>query len=297
MKFPTAFVRRLLFGSDGPRWGLSLALFIALFALAVSAVRVILRALPVADPFSQGLGELGAFSAALAASLVMARIERRPWSTYGLPLRGATWRPLAIGAVWGIAGVTVLLGALHLLGAFDTGPLRLSGLSIAGYAAFWAALCLLVGLFEEFLVRGYAQFTLGRGIGFWPAALVLSALFGAAHLLNDFEAASGAVEAGLFALFMCLTLRRTGTLWFAVGMHAGWDWAESFLYSVPDSGTTGAGRLMTSTLHGPTWLTGGAVGPEGSVLMTVALALFYAAFVVTHPAPVAEPEQMPGARM
>lgn len=297
MELSTSFARRLLFGPDGPRWGLSLALFISLFALAINVVLMVLRAVAPAAPFSGGLTELGLFVATVAATLVMARIERRPWAKYGLPLRGATWRPLGTGIVWGIAAVTVLLGALHLLGAFDTGPLRLHGLDIVGYAVFWAATCLLVGLFEEFLVRGYAQFTLTRGIGFWPAAVLLSALFGAAHLLNNFEGVSGAVAAGLLGLLMCLTLRRTGTLWFAVGMHAGWDWAESFLYSVPDSGNTAAGRLMSSTLQGPAWLTGGVVGPEGSVLMVAVLALLYAAFVATHPAAAATREQVPGARV
>ena len=46
---------------------------------------------------------------------------------------------------------------------------------------------LLVGLFEEFLLRGYTQFTLARGIGFWPAAVVMSCAFGLIHLRNEGE--------------------------------------------------------------------------------------------------------------
>jgi len=75
----------------------------------------------------------------------------------------------------------------------------------------------------------------------------------------------------LIAMLFSLTLRRTGTLWFAVGMHAGWDYAETYLFSSPDSGTVAPGTLVSSSFHGPHWLTGGSVGPEGSVFSVVVL--------------------------
>ncbi len=99
------------------------------------------------------------------------------------------------------------------------------------FAAFWGVMFLGVGLFEEFLMRGYMQFTLARSMGFWPAAGVLSIVFGALHLNNPGEAWIGALAAGCIGFFFCLTLRRTGSLWFAVGFHAAWDWGESFFYS------------------------------------------------------------------
>jgi uncharacterized protein len=68
-------------------------------------------------------------------------------------------------------------------------------------------------------------------------------------------------------------IRRTGTLWFAVGYHAAWDWAETFFYGTPDSGLLGAGRFLNSSSHGPNWLTGGSAGPEGSVFAFLVLVL------------------------
>jgi membrane protease YdiL (CAAX protease family) len=141
---------------------------------------------------------------------------------------------------------------------------------------------LLVGLFEEFLVRGYTQFTLTRGIGFWPAALVLSCAFGLLHLGNEHEQWRGLLAAALIGLFFCLTLRRTGSLWFAVGFHAAWDWGETFFYSVPDSGSVWPGHLLSSSPHGPDWLSGGSVGPEGSVLCFVVIAALWIAFERMH---------------
>jgi membrane protease YdiL (CAAX protease family) len=88
----------------------------------------------------------------------------------------------------------------------------------------------------------------------------------------------------LIGLFFCFTLRRTGSLWFAVGMHASWDWGESYLYSVPDSGGMVPGHLLNSSFHGPRWLTGGSVGPEGSVLVFVVIAAAWVVFDLIYPA-------------
>jgi hypothetical protein len=58
----------------------------------------------------------------------------------------------------------------------------------------------------------------------------------------------------------------------ALGIHAGWDYAQSFVYGVPDSGVVLPGSLLRASMGSPPILTGGKVGPEGSVLMVLILA-------------------------
>jgi hypothetical protein len=94
------------------------------------------------------------------------------------------------------------------------------------------------------------------------------------HLLNSGENRVGAAGLAIWALVMCLTVRRTGTLWFAVGFHAADDFAETFLFSVKNSGQPAQGQLLHSTMHGPAWLSGGTVGPEASIFSFVAILLF-----------------------
>lgn len=233
---------------------------------------------------ASALLELALLVAAGAPAVVLARVERRPWSAYGLPLPQAFGKHFWVGSIWGFAGITLLLAALYELHAFTFGHIVLHGARIVKFAAFWAAVFLLVGLYEEFLLRGYSQFTLSRGIGFWPAAVALSCAFGALHLGNGGEDWRGALAAATIGFFFCLTLRRTGTLWFAVGFHAAWDWGESFFYSVPDSGSVSPGHLLSSSFHGSAWLTGGSVGPEGSVLCFVVIAAAWFAFSRVYPA-------------
>ena len=175
------------------------------------------------------------------------------------------------------------IGATHLLGGYSFGTLALSPNEILLYGLGWAVAFSLAGIYEEFLFRGYALFTLTDGIGFWPAAALLSALFGALHLTNAGEGLLGALNVFLYALFACFTLQRTGNLWFAIGAHAAWDYSQTFIYSVPDSGMRASGQLLHSSLHGPTWLTGGTVGPEGSAIGIVALLLSFIAFSKVFP--------------
>ena len=97
--------------------------------------------------------------------------------------------------------------------------------------------------------------------------IALSMVFGGAHLGNQGEAITGAVMAGSFGLLSAFALWRTGNIWLSIGMHASWDWGETCFFGTPDSGIVAQGHILNSAFHGPTWLTGGTVGPEGSVLV------------------------------
>jgi hypothetical protein len=227
-----------------------------------------------------GVGVIALF----AAAAIMGMLEGRPFGVYGLPRAGAFGARFWQGAAWGIAMISANIFFVRALGGFSFGELALRGPLLWGYAALWAVVFLFVGFFEDFLFRGYAQFTLATGIGFWPAATALSAAFGYLHLKNSGEDKIGALSVFVIGMFFCLTLRRTGNLWFAVGMHAAFDWGETFLFSVPDSGLVAPGHLLNSSLHGPVWLTGGTVGPEGSVMAFAVVALAAVLFVIVYPA-------------
>ena len=112
----------------------------------------------------------------------------------------------------------------------------------------------------------------------------MSELFVFTHLGNPGENRIGILSVALVGLFWCFTLLRTGSLWFAVGLHASWDWAQSYFYGVPDSGGTSPGHLLSSSSQGPAWLSGGSVGPEGSVLVLAVIAVMFVVFHFAFPA-------------
>jgi membrane protease YdiL (CAAX protease family) len=297
---PASRLRSIFVGPNGLRAGWRFAIYVALFVVCLLVVLFLLVHIPafgklrkqanagtLTPPFLVVL-ESAQFGAALFAAWVMCRIEKGNFGSYGIPLRGAFGKSFWNGIVWGLAFMSIEMCAMNVLGGFSFGGLAIQGLTIAKYAVIWAVGFVLVGFFEEFLFRGYAQYTLTTGIGFWPAALLLSAAFGGVHLTNVGENWVGALSVFTFALFACFTLRRTGNLWFAIGFHAAADYAESFLYSVPDSGTLATGHLLNSRVHGPRWLTGGSVGPEGSVLNFAVFVLAFAIFAWLYPAKKAE---------
>jgi uncharacterized protein len=282
-----SYARTLFLGSDGlrPGWGL------AFYALTFFVLQNFTSDLAWSRNFGAGglwsrlIEEFGDLAAATIPALILARVEGRPLGAYGLPRARAFGKLFWLGTLWGFAAISALIFSLYELHCFHFGHVVLHGARLARFALFWAAMFLLVALFEDFLFRGYTQFTLARGIGFWPSTVALSCTFGFAHYRNGGEHWTGLLAAACIGFFFCLTLRRTGNLWFAVGFHAAWDWGETYFYSVPDSGTVSPGHLLSSSLCGPDWLSGGSVGPEGSLLCFVVIAAGWIAFARMYPKP------------
>lgn len=300
---------RFIFSNErGFRAGWRLLIFVLIFGLLSSGFLVSLRlmgrhprAVAMLTPGFVVFNDGATFLLLLLATWIMSRIERRPMGVYGLPLQDQpVFSRLVIGYVfWGFLPLSVVLLALRFFGAFDFGGHSLHGAQIWGYGLAWLVAFLLVGFSEEYLLRGYALYTLADGIGFWPATVVLGVLFGLGHAANPGETRIGVIATVVFAIFASVTLRVTGSLWLAVGAHAGWDWGQSFFYGVSDSGLTAQGHLLNPSFHGPVWLTGGSVGPEGSaVTLIVWSALMLLVYLIYHkrkqPVLVVEPTAPPG---
>jgi|SRR5579872_277181 len=265
------------------------AIFLALWAVSISLLSRLLRpSYGVFSPSFQLCGELTSFGAAFLAAWIMSRVEARPMSVYGLPARNAFGKEFWLGCLFGLGEIFVLMGVIAALGGYSFGSLVEHGGAMVKWALFWSVFFVVVALFEEFFFRGYSLYTLADGIGFWPAAFLLAASFGLVHKANSGENWAGVAGVVLVGVFWSFTLKRTGSLWFALGMHAAFDFGETFLFSVPDSGMIFPGHLSNATLHGPTWLTGGAPGPEASVLDFLIVAIFFLVFDRLYPA---RPEQ------
>lgn len=215
------------------------------------------------------------FTVFLFASWIMARVEGRTIAEYGLPRKRIFGHRFWKGAAFAFVGLTVFLTLSRMVGHFRFGSIALQGVEIPKWGALYALGFSIVALEEEFHYRGYGLYTLTQGIGFWPAAVVSSAIFGCSHLGNPGENWLGVFNVSAAGLLFCLLLRRSGDLWMPIGFHASWDWSQSYFYGVPDSGHVLPQHLFGGTFLGARWLTGGTVGPEGSVFLTFLLILFW----------------------
>jgi len=300
--------QKLLFGADGLRAGWSLLIFITMLLALLACLKFIAQKVAPTQPHSSAgsaiplkallIGESIPFLIILFITWIMAKIERRPNSVYGLGGARPVTRFLG-GLAWGVVCLSLLVLALWKGGFLTFDGRLLFGGEVWRYGALWLLGFLFVGLLEEYLTRGFLLYTLARGfsgiykwlfkvensqaLGFWTAAVGLSALFGLLHGQNPGESPIGLLSAGLAGLVFCFSLRRTGSLWWAIGFHTSWDWAQSYLYGVADSGMMAQHRLLASHPVGKPILSGGATGPEGSVLVLVVFVVIVAVIVFTLP--------------
>lgn len=230
-------------------------------------------------------------------SWIMSRIEDRSVFDYGLRLSLSIAPRLIVGALWGVLSMSALIFLLWRMHYLITDGLLLHGFAALHEGLAWGFVFLGVGLAEEFLFRGYMQFILTvcllqlvrrfaprnrkpEATAFWIAAVLISFGFGLAHSNNPGESPLGLLCAGLAGLLFAFSLWRTGALWWAIGFHAAWDWAQSFLFGVADSGGVSAGRMLSSHPSGSAIMSGGLTGPEGS-LMVLPVMLVIALIIVT----------------
>jgi hypothetical protein len=110
---------------------------------------------------------------------------------------------------------------------------------------------------------------------FWQAAWLTSTFFGWMHTGNKGETWVGIFSAAAIGFVFCVSIRQTGSAWWAIGFHAAWDWAQTFFYGTADSGYQPKGHFLTTSPIGDVFWSGGTDGPEGSILVvpTVLLTL------------------------
>lgn len=268
-KKPAIFI-----GSQGLRAGWGVALFAILCVALVVALNIGLHAVHfhapksdpnILDPISTLFQEGILAGVLVIATFVMLVIERRKASAVGFGLKNALPRFLQ-GVFFGLLALSALIGLLWLCKAitFERNPLGNPAMTM--YGLQWAGAFVLVGIAEELAFRGYLQQTLARGLNFRWATLILGVLFAAAHSGNPGETPISLAMGFGFALLLSLSVWKTGAVWWAVGFHAAWDWAQSFLYGVADSGHPSVGTFFVAHTSGPAWLGGGVTGPEGSLL-------------------------------
>jgi membrane protease YdiL (CAAX protease family) len=280
---PASGMKRVIVGPNGLRAGWRLLLFVVLVVVMLGSFILIsnggLQGVREAQkqaaqititPFLLGSNDAIAILVLCVATLIMGKLEHGKFSEYGLPLRQALRKDFWFGSLLGFLGLSGTLLIMFLLHGFRITGLALHGTILLSSLFAWSFAFLLVGVFEEFAFRGYVQYTLASGIGFWPGAFVISGLFALSHAINPGETVVGLIAVVMFGLLLCLFLRRTGNLWCAIGFHAAWDWGQMF-YGVPDSGIVPYHNVLSSAFSGPRWLTGGTVGPEASVLTPIAL--------------------------
>jgi membrane protease YdiL (CAAX protease family) len=252
------------------RWkaiGWTVAFFVAGIALSVGVVvglRIFVPAL--GQLWAQVIGQIAGFGIAtwgIGGGALKWGWKDLRYAGSGDPLRG-TGIGLALGAVPAVLAMAI---AAPVGGA----GWSLDGGTIGGWAGAIGGLALILipaAFSEELIFRGVGFVALGRGFGVVPAAVVLSALFAAAHVGNPNVTTLGLVNVGLAGVWLSAAFWLPGGIWTATGTHLGWNLTLAAL-GAPVSGLAFTLPMLDYATGGPGWLTGGAFGPEGGVIATV----------------------------
>ena len=275
-------------------WRLLIGLFLFGFVLiVVGGVQAVLLSIPLATPLLVG-------GAALAGSLLFYAVNTGTlvglsWLLDGRTLPGlglggdGWWRNLAFGLALGVAMPTAVflvelaLGFVAVEGTLVTRPdnqfdvVVPALIAVPGTFLFFIG----VGVFEEVLSRGYLFNNIAEGLAgligargaIATAALVTSAIFGVLHLTNPNATLLSTFNIAVVGLFFAATYVLTNDLGIPIGVHITWNFSLSSLYGFPVSGLTTPATLLSVRQTGPTLLTGGRFGPEGGLILYLALAV------------------------
>ncbi len=249
----------------GPlRWLRAIAWMVGLFVLvAIASYGVegmIGDQFPKTDEPAQFAANLACALVALAIYPLLVRLAEGRWPDELKP--GAALPGLIIGFAIGCVVFASVMATLIGTGLYD--------FSWLGAAPAWkgAGLSIESGFVEEIMARGVILRLVWRAFGPWAAFVFSAALFGAGHFGNPnasvWAALCIAVEAGLLlGAFYALT----GRLWVSIGLHAGWNFTQGYLFGAVVSGTDfGAAIARSEAKDGfPLWLTGAQFGPEASL--------------------------------
>ena len=276
-----------------------------LFLVVASLVDVIVA---IALPAGTQYGSAALLLGALVGGWATLALDGRAPGALGFYLRPVAGREVAAGLGLGVVVAIVLVLVMAALGVLRWSAQQgTAGAWLVGSASSLLFLTLPAAA-EEALLRGYPLQALAEAWGPWAALFVTSIAFGAVHFANPDVTWLGMANIAAAGLLLGAVYLRTGSLWWATGVHVGWNWAQGYLADVPVSGL----ELLDAPFYdgvaqGPDWLSGGGFGPEGSALATVVVlaaaaacwwgpwlrpgeaALLASPLAVTRPAPLSHP--------
>ena len=260
----------LRYEDGGLRAPWRILLYFIFFIVLAAVGQVAVSALP-RHPLQWGGLIVTTISAVVAGGILIQRVDGRPMGALGFPLTSRA--PVTAGFGLLVGGAFIATTMLLLLVTRSAGFVADAG-SAGEYLGFlaWTLLFFAVAAaWEEAIFRGYPFQVLVERVGVWPATLLASGLFALAHAQNPNVNTLGIANIFLAGVMLSIAYLKTRSLWFATGVHLGWNWTMASLFDLPVSGLVFDTPLYTGVISGPEWWTGGAFGPEAGLAATLAL--------------------------
>lgn len=212
------------------------------------------------------------FPLALASFLMTRYVDNRPFISLGLGSGLQALNQFLMGAFFGTVMISTFFVTAYGLGWLRLPPQSFGVPGTLKTLSLYALGFLGAAVFEELLSKGYLFQTLLEGVGLYPTVFLTSLAFSLLHIDNPHITLLGLINLGLAGALFAIAYLRTRSLWLPIGLHFAWNFFQH-IYGLPISGITFADGLLKVELAGPQHLTGGAFGPEGSLLSTLIFAI------------------------
>jgi membrane protease YdiL (CAAX protease family) len=278
------------------RVGIALGWLVLFFAIAIGAIIGISELVPGWGGQRWFVARSGVFAGLGfgAASVIVGRLlNKYPWDRMGW--HRTAWPQLGRGTILGAVMAAVAVGLAVVLDG--------ARVHFTRDWSVWAsiALPLILGLVvsalaEELAFRGYPLRRLADAVGVLPAMLALAIAFGLLHARNPNATVFGTVNVALAAIWLSLAFFSAGGMPLAWGAHFGWNAGLAILFDAPVSGYAFQVPVVEYAPGAHAWVDGGAFGPEGGIVATLAL-LVGTVYLMTRPSgfslqPSVEPEKV-----
>lgn len=257
--------------------------------LFVTLIRFAFGGKPDIAPLVEEFMLIGSAAISATFAVVIARrfLDRKTFKSLGLKISRRSLADIFFGFLLSalMAGsfyvIMVLMGLIDVSGInWHSGVPQVSDLSSEtgyftrmslGVLTLQLILYVVVSWWEELVFRGYLFQNMVEGLGLVVAVVISCLLYGAVHALNPNASLLSSSIIVIFGLMRLYGYLATGELWLSFGMHAGWNFFQGPVFGFAASGTMSPRLIGQSPLE-PEHLSGGAFGPEGSLLMLPILA-------------------------
>lgn len=204
-------------------------------------------------------------AAALGATAIMVRaVDKRPWASVGLSRDAASRARLIVGWCIGAAAIGIACGVLALGGLLRFVPSAPE--SWLGAALRVTVVLVPSALAEELICRGYLLTVVRERVGVRWAVLLTSLAFGLLHLSNPGATAESVALVSLAGIFLAAVRVVLDSLYAAWMAHLAWNWVMAVPLHAAVSGVRFESPDYQAVTLQPSWVSGGAWGPEGGLM-------------------------------
>lgn len=266
-------------GQLRPEW--RIVVILAIYSVLRSALLAIVPcttepSLEPHNPVELVSSLISPISLILATLLALAFIDKKAVYDIGHKPLGAYRRYLAYGLALGAGSMSAVFIVLLAAGGI-TLEQGLCHPQISHGLLLGLILHSFVGFSEELFFRGYTISALSETRSVRIAAVASSVLFSLLHALNPNASLLGMVNTFLAGGLFAYMFVRSGDLWMPIGYHATWNYFQGHVFGFSVSGMQVHGVYTVASSHNQ-FLAGGAYGPEGGFVVTLALLMgFYLA--------------------